>query len=290
MITQESIGYKYLLTAAFSVVLAVGYAQEGEGEAEQERLEQQRAGEPVTIDSIDVVRAYRPMLADAVKIRRSPDMRINRQALETELRLVAATAYFVTNEFSKPNYGRSLKRHPEATPSNIDNYRIGYMAYENGEYERAAGIFEKLEKSDAFYQGSIIALGNIFLKAGDKQRARDAFITASELDFDPALKIDGLFNYAKILFELDSPQVALEVARQYVTQVPMVATADGGNTETPETLLAEILLGTSNFEAAVNMLELFSNRDREADMIYQKVAYYRGLEFYNERAFENSIS
>src|SRR5690606_10261509 len=33
-----------------------------------------------------------------------------------------------------------------------------------------------------------------------------------------------------------------------------------------------------------------SNRDREADIIYQKVAYYRGLEFYNERAFENSIS
>src|SRR5690606_9317497 len=29
---------------------------------------------PVTIDSFDVVRDYRPLLADAVKIRRSPDM------------------------------------------------------------------------------------------------------------------------------------------------------------------------------------------------------------------------
>ena len=35
--------------------------------------------------SIDVVRDYRPMLADAVKIRRSPDMDINREALEIEL-------------------------------------------------------------------------------------------------------------------------------------------------------------------------------------------------------------
>lgn len=276
MITQESI-YKYLLTGAFSVLLAVGYAQEGEKQ------------DPATLDSIDVVRDYRPMLEDAVKIRRSPDMDIDRRALETELRWIVATAYFVKHEFRKPYYGKLLERHRDATPSNINNYRIGYMAYENGEYERAMTILENLEQSDAFYQGSMIALGNIFLKTGDKQRARDAFVKASELDFDQPLKLDGLFNYTKILFELDSSEVALEVARQYVQKYVNTA-PDSGKTETPETLLAEILLGTSNFEAAVNMLESFSNRDREADMTYQKVAYYRGLEFYNERAFENSIS
>lgn len=267
-----------MLTGAFSVLLAVGYAQEGETQ------------DPVTIDSIDVVRDYRPMLADAVKIRRSPDMDIDRQALQTELLGIAATGYFEKNEYRKPYYGKLLERHRGATPSNIDNYRIGYMAYENGEYERATAILEKLERSDAFYQSSMIALGQIFLKTGDKQRARNAFVKASELDFDHALKVDGLFNYTKILFELDSPQVALDVARAYVTQVQRDTVAYAGQKETPETLLAEILFGTSNFEAAVNMLESFGNRDREADMIYQKVAYYRGLEFYNERAFENSIS
>lgn len=267
-----------MLTGVFSVLFAVGYAQEGEKQ------------EPVTIDSIDVVRDYRPMLEDAVKIRRTPDMDLDRQALETELRWVVANAYFVKNEFRKPYYGKLLKRHPAASASNINNYRIGYMAYENGEYERATTIFEDLERSDAFYQGSMIALGNIFLKTGDKQRAHDVFVKASELDFDQALKLDGLFNYTKILFELDSPRVALEVAREYVMQEPLGAATDAGKKETPETLLAKVLLGTSNFEAAVNMLELFPNRDREGDMIYQKVAYYRGLEFYNERAFENSIS
>lgn len=294
MLAQKLIGYKYLLTGAFSVLLAVGYAQEEEEQIELERQEQQRpteqhGNEPVTIDSIDVVRDYRPMLADAVKIRRSPDMRIDRQALETELSRIAATTYFAKNEFRKPYYGRLRERHPEATPSNINNYRIGYLAYENGEYERATTFFENLETSDAFYQGSMIALGTIFLKAGDKQHARTAFVDASKMDFDQALKVDGLFNYAKLLYELDSAETALEVARRYVQEHKKIA-PDAGKTESPETLLAEILLGTSNFEAAVNMLESFSSRDREADMTYQKVAYYRGLEFYNERAFENSIS
>src|SRR5690606_1899352 len=278
MITQESIGYKYLLTGAFSVLLAMGYAQE---EAKQD---------PVTIDSIDVVRDYRPMLEDAVKVRRSPNMEIDRETLESELRWIVANAYFVKGEFRKPYYGKLLQRHGDATATNINNYRIGYMAYENGEFERATSILEDLEQSDAFYQGSMIALGNISLKTGDRQRARDAFAKAAELEFDQALKLDGLFNYTKILFDLDSPQVALEVAREYVAQQPPDTTAGIGKKESPETSLAGVLLGTGNFEAAVNMLELFGNRDREADRAYQKVAYYRGLEFYNERAFENSIS
>jgi len=46
----------------------VAWAQQTE---EKQEVEQQR---PVTIDSFDVVRDYRPILADAVKIRRSPDM------------------------------------------------------------------------------------------------------------------------------------------------------------------------------------------------------------------------
>ncbi len=277
---------KCLLTGVLSAVLVMGYAQEEEEQSEQ--LEEQR--QPTLMDSIDVVRDYRPMLADAVKIRRSPDMNIDREALAIELRQIAASTYFAKNEFKQAYYGRLLERHPDASRSNIDNYRIGFLAYQAGEYERATTILEKLATSDAFYQGSMIALGHIALKTGDKQRARHAFVKASKLDFDQALKADGLFNYAKILYELDSAQVALQVAQEYIAQKYADRTPDADYTESPETLLAEILLGTSNFHASVHMLEAFSNREPKADIAYQKVTYYRGLEFYNERAFENSIS
>lgn len=295
MILKERIGYsylKYLLTGVFSALLVMGYAQEEEEpqEEKQQPSGQQDERQPTLMDSIDVVRDYRPMLADAVKIRRSPDMRIDREALEIELRQIAAATYFAKNEFKQAYYGRLLERHPGASRSNIDNYRIGFMAYQAGEYERATSILEKLAASDAFYQSSIIALGHIALKTGDKQRARNAFVKASRLDFDQALKSDGLFNYAKILYELDSAEAALEVARAYVAQKYADRSPDADYTENPETLLAEILLGTSNFHASVHMLESFSNREPGADIAYQKVTYYRGLEFYNERAFENSIS
>ncbi|SEL58561.1 tetratricopeptide repeat protein [Parapedobacter koreensis] len=290
MILKERIGHsylKYLLTGVFSALLVMGYAQE-EGEQQRQPSERRDERQPTLMDSIDVVRDYRPMLADAVKIRRSPDMRIDREALEIELRQIAAATYFTKNEFKQAYYGRLLARHPDASRSNIDNYRIGFLAYQAGEYERATSILEKLATSDVFYQSSIIALGHIALETGDKQGARNAFVKASRLNFDQALKADGLFNYAKILYELDSPQVALEVAKEYFTKE--YADPDAKKTENAETLLTEVLLGTSNFHAGVNMLESFNNRDWEADRTYQKVTYYRGLEFYNERAFENSIS
>src|SRR5690606_36975269 len=102
--------------------------------------------------------------------------------------------------------------------NNIDNYRISYLAYRAGEYPRASSILETLETSDAFYQGSLITLGHIALETGDKQRARDAFLKATRLDLDPVLKVDALFNYAKILYELDSAEVAQEVLREYLAR------------------------------------------------------------------------
>src|SRR5690606_30195228 len=61
---QKSMQYRFVLTGVLWGMVMVGYAQE----------ETRRDDPPATIDSIDVVRDYRPVLADAVKIRQSPDM------------------------------------------------------------------------------------------------------------------------------------------------------------------------------------------------------------------------
>jgi len=295
MILKKRIRYnylKYLLTVAFSALLVMGYAQEEEKQQEekQQASEKPDEGQSALMESIDVVRDYRPVLADAVKIRRSPDMDIDREALAAELRQIAAATYFANNKFKQAYYVKLLERHPGASRNNIDQFRIGSIAYLAGEHERATSILKKVTDPDAFYQGALIALGQIAVETGDKQRARDAFAKASKLDFDQVSKLDGLFNYAKILYELDSVQAAQKILQQYIAQRNAGSKPDAEKTESAESLLAEVLSGTSNFHAGVAMLEFFKNRGREADSTYQKVTYYRGLEFYNERAFENSIS
>ncbi|GHE44821.1 hypothetical protein GCM10017764_30060 [Sphingobacterium griseoflavum] len=270
----------------------MGYAQVGDKQqvekgTSNERWEETRAS---VMDSFDIVRDYRPMLADAVKIRRSPDMNIDRRALEIEVRQVAASLYFERNEFKEPYHYPLPERYPNAPRSNIDNNRIGILAYRAGEFERSASILKKVEPADAFYQSSIIALGYISLKTGDKTGARNAFFKASKMDFDRELKTDALYNYAKTLYSLDSVQASLKPLQDYLSMKYADRAPDAKKTETTETRMMDVLSGSSNFEAAVYLLESFKTRDRKADMAYQKITYYRGMEFYNERAFENSIS
>ncbi len=298
MILKETVGHNYLkhlLTGILSASLVTGYAQveiqQKDKKEKQQQIEHRNGGAVQTMDSIDVVRDYRPMLADAVKVRRSPDMRlINRQAIETELRQIATATYLAQQKYKQAYYHELMKRHPDASQSNIDNYRISYLAYGAGEYKRASGMLESMKPSDAFYQGSIMTLGHIALETGDKQAARNAFVKATKLDLDRQVKADALFNYAKVLFAMDSTQAAQKILEKYIAQEVKPMDPGAKRQESAETLSAEILRGTTNFHAGVSMLESLNERGKEVNAIYQKVTYYRGLEYYNERAFENSIS
>lgn len=282
---------KYILTGVFSTLILVGYAQE---EKKQPNKNEQASGQvdrtqPRVMDSIEVVREYRPILADAVKVRRSPDMKIDRATLAQELREIAASMYFARNNYKQPYHSPLPQRYPNASRDNIDNNRIGIIAYLAGEYERAASILSKVQPTDAFYQSSLIGLGNIALKNGDKQAALTAFQKAAQLNYDQEVKADGLFNYGKILYELDSVRDALQPLQEYIALNFKDQNSEQGK-ETTEARITQVLTGTSNFQAGVYLLESFKNREEKAEMIYQKVTYYRGMEFYNERAFENSIS
>ncbi len=216
-----------------------------------------------------------------------PILESTKQAHETDMFRIVAATYFAKNDFEKAQeyYDRFQSADQGKTQNNQDSYQIGYIAYKNGDYETAIAELQKTEEPDAYYQSAMIALGDAFLKTGDKQSARNAFFRASKLDFDAAMKEEGLFNYAKLSYELEFHQVALEAAKEYLDTYP-----NNRRMEEAQTLYAETLLGTNNYRAAVDILEKMKNRGREADAAYQKVTYYRGLEFYNERAFENGIS
>ena len=54
--------------------------------------------------------------------------------------------------------------------------------------------------------------------------------------------------------------------------------------------MGEILLTSKNYQTAIDILEPLQNKTPEAKEAYQKATYFRGLEFYNERAFPNALS
>lgn len=216
-----------------------------------------------------------------------PILQTTKQEFETEMFRIIGATYFIKGDLakSKQYYDKFQAQDQGKTQNNQDSYQIGYIAYKLGDYEKAITELEKMTDPDEYYQSAMITLGDSFIKTGNKQSARNAFFKASKLDFDPQWKEEGLFNYAKLSYELEFHQVALDAVQEYLDTYK-----SNKRNEEAKTLLAEVLLSTKNYRNAVDVLESFPLTSKEAKAAYQKVTYYRGLEYYNERAFENGIS
>ncbi len=225
---------------------------------------------------------YDDVIAYAVPIINS-----TKQANETEMLRIIAASYFAKIDYpdALKYYERFQAGDQNKTQNNQDSYQMGYAYFKTGNNPRAIRELEKLiDKTDSYSQSGNYTLGNVFLKVNNKQSARNAFQVASKLDFDRALQEDALYQYAKLSYELQFNNQALDAIRLYLKNYPRSA-----KTNDAKVLLGEILLSTSNYKEAVDILESVTNKNEAAKEAYQKVTYYRGLQFYNERAFENAI-
>ena len=202
------------------------------------------------------------------------------------LRLIAAS-YFAKKDYDNAAkyYTRFQDEDQGRTQNTQDSYQIGYTYYKIGNYSKAAAELEKLQQhDDVFSQNGNYILGDVFLKLNNKQSARSAYLAASKLDFDKQLQEDALYEYAKLSYELDFNTQALTATRLYLQNYPQSRRGDE-----MKILLGEELLNSHNYKEAVDILEPIPNKSASAWAAYQKVTYYRGLEFYNEGAFENAI-
>ncbi len=216
-----------------------------------------------------------------------PILKTTHQQHETEMLRIVGASYFAKADYdnSVAYYSRFEDRDNGKTQNTQDSYQMGYAWYKVGNYAKSATELEKLvEQNDVYSQNGNYTLGNVFLKMHNKQSARNAFLVASKLTFDPQLQEDALYEYAKLSYELDFNTQALEATRLYLKNYPQT-----GRNDEVKTLLGEELLNSRNYKEAVDILEPIPNKSASAKAAYQKVTYYRGLEFYNERAFENAI-
>ena len=216
-----------------------------------------------------------------------PILNSTHQQNEKEMLRIIGASYFAKADYDNAAkyYARFEEEDQGHTQNTQDSYQMGYTYYKVGNYAKAASELERLQQqNDVFSQNGNYALGDVFLKMNNKQSARSAYFLASKLDFDKQLQEDALYEYAKLSYELDFNNEALGATRLYLKNYPR-----SGRIEEIKVLLGEELLNSHNYKEAVDILEPISNKTPSAQAAYQKVTYYRGLEFYNEGAFENAI-
>jgi TolA-binding protein len=186
----------------------------------------------------------------------------------------------------------NLKQYAEAIPyltkykgkkgkwNNTDFYQLGYAYYKQGDFEKAISEFNKIiGGKDATAQNAYYHLGESYINLKKKQEALNAFRNASEMDFDLKIQEDSWLNYAKISYEIGNPyQSVPQVLTAYLDKYPKT-----NYKEEVETLLIDSYITSKNYKEALKLLDGKNSFDNK--VAYQKVAFYRGLELYNENDF-----
>jgi len=216
-----------------------------------------------------------------------PILKSSEQQFEAEMLSLIAASYFAKSDFKNAEryFKEFYAKNKSTTKNNLFIYQYGYSLFQLEKYKESVTVLEQLNTDDVYLQSGMYTLGRAFIKLGNKEKARSAFFRASRLEFDKNIQEESWINYARLSYELDFNQQALDATQNFLKQFPRSKKINEA-----KTLLGEILLTSKNYQAAIDILEPISNKSPEAEEAYQKVTYFRGLEFYNERAFPNALS
>jgi len=161
--------------------------------------------------------------------------------------------------------------------TNTDYYQLGYAHYKEGDHQKAVDEFNKIiDGQDAVAQNAYYHLAESYLELGLKPQALNAFKNASEMTFDAVIREDAFLNYAKLSYEIgNSYQPVAMILQEFIERYP-----ENPEREVVSELLIDSYLTARNYAEALRLLE--NAKGEEARITYQKVAFLRGLEVYEE--------
>jgi len=204
---------------------------------------------------------------------------------KSELSKIIGESYFNLEQYAEAIPYLKEYKGKRGRWNNTDYYQLGYAYYKQGDYESAIGEFNKIiDGNDAVAQNAYYHLAESYLKLDQKQQALNAFKNASELDFSAEIQEDAYLNYAKLSYEIgNSYQSTPEVLLGFMGKYPKNA-----NNDALKDLLIDSYITSKNYKGAMDLLE--NNKNFENKLAYQKVAFYRGIELYNEGAYSDAIA
>jgi len=226
----------------------------------------------------DELLAYAPSLLEQKESKRT-----------SEINRLIGEAYFQKGEFDKSlSHLESYFKENSSKAGRKDYYQLGYAYYVAGDYAKAVPNLQKAAgEQDTLGQNASYHLADAYVKTNQKLYARNAFLAVYKMDFDPSLKQDALFNYAKLSYELSyNPfNEAIIAFQKYIDDYP-----DSPRIGEAYGYLIDLYLTTKNYKDAYESLEKVGLKDQRLKEAYQRIAFYRGVELFNNGDFSNAVS
>ncbi|MDA3892257.1 MAG: tetratricopeptide repeat protein [Salinivirgaceae bacterium] len=225
----------------------------------------------------DKVLEYGPQLLDQPKTKR-----------EAEISRVVGEALYAKEQYQESlEYLEKYKKKADKY-TREDIYQLGYVYYMTGEYNESVTTFSNITNvEDGLTQNAYFHMADCYLKLDMKDQARMAFQAASRLNYNEDIKEISLLNYAKLSYELSySPfNETINAFYDYITEYPKSIHHDEAYS-----YLVKVYLTSKNYKEALISLEKIKVKSPEMLAAHQRVAFYRGLELFNNLQFSGALA
>ena len=195
---------------------------------------------------------------------------------KSELHKIIGESYFNLTNYSEAIPNLKAYKGRKGKWNNTDYYQLGYAYFKQNDFEKAIAEFNKIiGGKDAVAQNAYYHLAIAYIKTTKKQEALNAFKNASEMGFEPLIKKDARYNYAKLSYEIgNSYEPTVKVLQDFLMSYPK-------STHQPELkgLLIDALISSKDYKAAMELLK--NSTSFEDKKALQKVAFYRGIEVFD---------
>ncbi len=196
-----------------------------------------------------------------------------------EMNFLLGQAYFQTSQYDRalPLLDGFLSKQSKANKYEI--YQLAYCQYKTGDYQRAIQNLVQLNLlNDTLGQNATYTLADCYLKSNQKDKARSAFQSVSNMPFDKGLQQLALFHYGKLSVEAGNYSEAVETLKSFIEKNPGSSYYDEANE-----LLATALFQTKNYDAAYQIIEGNPNlRSPRMNETYQKLTFFRAIQLLSD--------
>jgi len=210
-----------------------------------------------------------PLLENAIRLEHS------------EISKIVGESYFNLQKYSDAIPHLINYKGKRGKWNNTDFYLLGYSYYKQNDFENAINNFNKIiDGNNSVAQNAYYHLAECYLKLDKKQEALNAFSNAAQMKFEPEIQKDAWLNYAKLSYEIGNPYKSVpDVLQEYIELYPNSTAKNEINN-----LIISAYITSKDYKGALSYLK--NKKSSKEQGIFQKVAFYRGVELFTEENYE----